>query len=125
MPKAEELLDIGEVRERTGLPVSTLHFYERHGLIKSAGRVGLRRQYRPEVLEQLAVVVLCQQAGFTLEEIGALLTRGGGGAWKNLVRAKLDQVTAQLESLQQVERGLLHALECPSDNVLRCEHFRA
>lgn len=31
----DDLIDIGEVRARTGLPASTLHYYERHGLTRS------------------------------------------------------------------------------------------
>lgn len=118
-------LDIGEVRARTGLPASTLHFYERNGLITSTGRVGLRRQYAPDVIERLAVIVLCQQAGFRLDEIGALLRTGGGLAWKDLARAKLAEIRSQMTSLRKIEKGLEHALECPSSNVLRCEHFQA
>lgn len=120
-----ELLDIGEVRARTGLPASTLHFYERHGLIRSAARAGLRRQYEPDTVERLAAIVLCQRAGFTLEQIGELLSTGGAPSWKELARDKLGAIRARIRSLEAAERGLVHALRCPSDNVLRCEHFRA
>ena len=120
-----DLVDIGEVRARTGLPASTLHFYERHGLICSAARAGLRRQYEPDTVERVAVIVLCQRAGFTLDEIGELLATGGAVTWKVLARAKLGAIRAQIRSLEAAERGLVHALRCPSDNVLRCHHFRA
>lgn len=120
-----DLLDIGEVRARTGLPASTLHYYERHGLIQSVGRSGLRRQYQPEVIEHLAVIVLCQRAGFRLDEISELLATGGEPAWKDLAARKLAEVRAHIRTLRLIERGITHALECPSDNVLHCEHFRA
>lgn len=119
------LLDIGEVRARTGLPASTLHYYERHGLVRSVGRSGLRRQYDPEVIDHLAVIVLCQRAGFRLDEISELLATGGGPRWKDLARRKLAEVRSQVRSLELIERGITHALGCPSDNVLHCEHFRA
>jgi DNA-binding transcriptional MerR regulator len=120
-----DLIDIGDVRARTGLPASTLHYYERHGLIGSLGRAGLRRQYQADTIERLAVIVLCRKAGFSLEEIADLLATGGKPEWKDLVQAKLTQVRSQIRALRSVERGLTHALGCPSDNVLRCEHFRA
>jgi DNA-binding transcriptional MerR regulator len=119
------LIDIGEVRARTGLPASTLHYYERNGLIRSAERAGLRRQYEADTIQRLAVIVLCQRGGFSLEEITGLLATGGEPAWKDLVQAKLAQLRSQIRSLRSIERGLTHALACPSDNVLRCEHFRA
>lgn len=42
-----KLLDIAEVARRTGLPPSTLRFYEEKGLIASIGRRGLRRLFDP------------------------------------------------------------------------------
>lgn len=40
-------MDIGEVAQRGGVPVSTLRFYEQKGLIASTGRRGLRRSSIP------------------------------------------------------------------------------
>jgi DNA-binding IclR family transcriptional regulator len=34
------LLSVGELARRSGVPVSTLHFYERQGLIQSLGTSG-------------------------------------------------------------------------------------
>lgn len=59
------------------------------------------------------------------DEIAELLATGGAQTWKDLARSKLAEVQAQIRSLQAVEQGLTHALGCPSDNVFRCEHFRA
>lgn len=119
------LLDVGAVTARSGLPTSTLHYYERHGLISAAARNGLRRQYEPDTLDRLAVIALCQRAGFRLEEIGDLLATAGEPGWKNLVRAKLREIQDRITILGEIERGLEHALECPSENVMRCEHFQA
>jgi hypothetical protein len=38
-------LDIGVLSKRSGVPPSTLRYYEEIGLIQSAGRHGLRRQF--------------------------------------------------------------------------------
>ena len=122
---ARHLLDISEVRSRTGLPASALHYYERHGLIRSVERAGLRRLYEAETIDRLAVIALCQRAGLRLEEIAELLAGGGGPAPKDLLQAKRVDVVAQIAALQTIERGLTHALGCPSSKVLRCEHFRA
>ena len=101
----EGLIDIGDVRARTGLPASTLHYYERHGLIRSAGRTGLRRQYEPDTIERLAVIVLCQGAGLRLDEIGELLATRGEAGWKDLVRAKLAEVESSLHHLRGLGLG--------------------
>ena len=49
-------LDIGEVARRSGVPASTLRYYEEKGLIASSGRHGLRRLFDAGVLERLAPV---------------------------------------------------------------------
>lgn len=120
----EELLDIGEVRARTGLPASTLHHYEHVGLIQSAGRAGLRRQYEAETVDRLAAVILCRRAGFRLDQIARLLAARDGQAWKALVQARLATVRGQIAQLQAVEEGLTRALSCPSADVLHCASFR-
>ena len=51
-------LDISEVARRTGLPASTLRFYEQQGLIASTGRHGLKRVFAPGVLERLSLIAL-------------------------------------------------------------------
>jgi DNA-binding transcriptional MerR regulator len=59
-----DVLDIGEVSERSGVPASTLRYYDEIGLISSIGRHGLRRQFGPDVLMQLALIALGKSAGF-------------------------------------------------------------
>ena len=120
-----DLLDISEVRSRTGLAASALHYYERHGLIRSIERAGFRRLYEAETIDRLAVIALCQRAGLRLEEIAQLLATEGEPVSKDLLRAKQAEVLTRIVALQAVERGLTHALGCPSGHVLRCGHFRA
>jgi DNA-binding transcriptional MerR regulator len=51
-------MDITEVSQRSGVPASTLRFYEEKKLIASIGRRGLRRLFDPGVLERLALIAL-------------------------------------------------------------------
>jgi DNA-binding transcriptional MerR regulator len=120
------LLDIGTVADQTGVAPSALRYYEREGLIRSASRNGLRRQYQATVVERLAVIVLCREAGFSLAEIKDLLaTKGRSPAWKQLVERKRLEIDTRIEQLTVVRTQLDHALECPSPNLMQCEHFRA
>src|SRR3954468_22985999 len=70
-------MDIGAVVKASGLPPSTLRFYEEKGLIRSVGRDGLRRRFGADVLDRLALVALGRAAGFSLEEIGLMLAPDG------------------------------------------------
>jgi DNA-binding transcriptional MerR regulator len=118
-------LDIGDVAARSGMAPSALRYYEREDLIVSSARKGLRRQYGAEVMTTLAVIALCQRAGFTLHEIKALLDTGGDTGWKRLAARKRDELREQAAHLNTVADQLDHALGCPSPNVFDCEHFRA
>jgi DNA-binding transcriptional MerR regulator len=120
-----DLLDIGEVASRTGMAPSALRFYEREHIIESVERKGLRRQFRPDVLTTLAVVAMCRQAGFSIEEIKALLATGGRPAWKTFATRKRDELRAQAEHLGALAERLDHAVGCPSPTVFDCRHFRA
>jgi DNA-binding transcriptional MerR regulator len=118
-------VDIADVTKRTGLSNATLHHYEQLGLIRSVGRRGLRRQYDDTVVDVLAVIILCQRSGFTLAEIDNLLTSTDSTAWKPLATAKIAELDSKIADLERARNGLRHALECPSPNIMRCEHFRS
>lgn len=62
-------LSVGEVAKRCGLPVSTLHFYERKGLIRSFRTAGNQRRYHGDVLRRLSVIKFAQNLGIALAEI--------------------------------------------------------
>ena len=71
-------MDITEVALRSGLPASTLRFYEEKGLIASIGRQGLRRVFGPGVLGRLALIALGRAAGFSLDGSPQCSGRTGG-----------------------------------------------
>lgn len=62
-------LSVGEVAARSGVAVSTLHFYESAGLIHSWRNQGNQRRYAREVLRRVAVIRVAQRAGIALAEI--------------------------------------------------------
>ncbi len=118
-------MDIGDVKSATGMSAATLHHYEQVGLIESTGRAGLRRQFGDDIVERLAVISLCQRSGFSLAEINGLIHRSHIDAWRALVDDKIAELDIQIENLRSARAGLEHARNCPSDDIMRCEHFRA
>jgi MerR family transcriptional regulator, redox-sensitive transcriptional activator SoxR len=62
-------LTVGEVAARSGVAVSTLHFYESAGLIRSWRNQGNQRRYSREVLRRVAVIRVAQRAGISLASI--------------------------------------------------------
>lgn len=67
-------LTVGEVAERSGVAVSTLHYYEAQGLIHSWRNRGNQRRYPREVLRRVAVIKVAQRTGIPLAEIRETLS---------------------------------------------------
>jgi MerR family redox-sensitive transcriptional activator SoxR len=60
---------VGRVAKRCGVNVSTLHFYEKKGLIRSWRNAGNQRRYKADVLRRISVIKAAQKMGISLEEI--------------------------------------------------------
>jgi DNA-binding transcriptional MerR regulator len=107
-----DLIDIGEVTDRSGLAASALRFYEREGLIKS-------------VLQRLAAISLARLSGFSIAEIRLLFaTNGTPEEWKPLAAVKVEELSAQIERLEFLRTNLQHALGCKSPNIWSCKYFQ-
>lgn len=118
-------MDIAEVARQAGMTPSALRYYEEKGLIRSVGRRGLRRQYDPAVLEQLALIALGRAAGLTLEEIGGMLHAGGRvRVDRGLLAARAKACDVQIRRLATIRDGLRHAAACPAADHLACPRFR-
>ncbi|PHQ70075.1 MAG: MerR family transcriptional regulator [Sneathiella sp.] len=117
-------MDIGDVVKRSGLPASTLRFYEDKGLIQSVGRNGLRRLFDADILERLALISLGRNAGFSLDEISRMLTPHGPRIDRELLAAKADELDRNIKMLMAMRDGLRHAAECPAPRHLECPTFQ-
>jgi redox-sensitive transcriptional activator SoxR len=118
-------IDIGEVRERTGLQPSTLRYYEQRGLIASSGRSGLRRRYRPDVLRRIALVRAAQAAGFTLTETADLLdVKPSDTELRKRLSAKADELDERIQLLATMRDQLRHAVDCRSPRLTDCPNFQ-
>ncbi|TQV89412.1 helix-turn-helix domain-containing protein [Aliikangiella coralliicola] len=118
------IIDIGEVARQSGLPPSTLRFYEEKGLIQSTGRHGLRRLFNSNVLQRLALIALGQSAGFSLEEISAMFTAEGPEIDREQLLAKAAELDENIQQLKAMRDGLLHAADCPAPSHLECPSFQ-
>jgi DNA-binding transcriptional MerR regulator len=118
-------LDIAEVAQRSGVPASTLRFYEEKGLIASTGRRGLRRQFDPGVLERLALIALGRAAGFSLDEIARMFAPDGQPSIdRQMLAAKADELDTTIGKLSVLRDSLRHAAACPAPSHRECSTFR-
>lgn len=118
-------MDIHEVARASGLPASTLRYYEEKGLIASTGRRGLRRTFEPRVVERLSLIALGRAAGFSLDEIARTFMPGGRPKIdRAMLSAKAEELDRTLRRLGALRDGLRHAAACPAPNHLECPTFR-
>lgn len=118
-------MDIAEVAKRSGIPASTLRFYDEKGLIASVGRRGLRRVFDAGVLERLALIALARSAGFSLDEIARMFAPDGRPQIdRHALTAKAEQLDETIRKLSAMRDGLRHAAVCPAPSHLECPTFR-
>ena len=120
-----ESLDIAEVVRRTGVPASTLRFYEEKGLIASTGRRGLRRLFGVDVVERLALIALWRAAGFSLDEIALLFAPDRPRFDRQMLDAKADELDRRIRELRVMRDGLRHAAACRAPSHMECPTFRS
>jgi MerR family transcriptional regulator, redox-sensitive transcriptional activator SoxR len=119
-------LSVGEVADRTGLPISTLHFYERKGLIASTRNSGNHRVYRREVLRRVTVIKIAQSAGVPLAEIGDALSSLPAHSvpdtddWARISEAWHDDLTRRIELLTALRDKMAMCIGCGCLSVKRC-----
>ncbi|AMJ59532.1 helix-turn-helix domain-containing protein [Bosea sp. PAMC 26642] len=119
------VLDIGEVAERSGVPASTLRYYEEIGLIGSLGRRGLRRQFDADVLLKLSLIGLGKAAGFSLVEIAGMFGENGRPDLPRAqFRIRADELQRQILDLGALRDMLRHIADCPAPTHLECPTFR-
>ena len=112
-------MTIGELASKTGVPASTIRYWERIRVLPVPARVSGQRRYPDDSIHRLAVARLAQACGFRLEEMRHLLQGFLPGAkpphrWQELAhkkRLEIDDRIAQLKAMRRVVDRVLHC-EC-------------
>ncbi|WP_340679268.1 helix-turn-helix domain-containing protein [Paraglaciecola sp.] len=117
-------MDIGQVAKLSGMPASTLRYYEEKALIKSIGREGLKRVFPASVIDQLALISLGRYAGFSLDEIAAMFSPNGKPKLdRPQLLEKADTLNKMIQQLVAMRDGIIHVANCPQPNQLECPRF--
>jgi MerR family redox-sensitive transcriptional activator SoxR len=110
-------LTIGEVARQAGVAASTLRYWESAGLLAAPGRVGGKRRYSPQALQQISLIVLIKRAGFTLAETRIVLFGLSDRTpppeiWRKLAERKLPEIKQTLAEARAMEKILEEGLRC-------------
>ena len=127
---ATRVLTVGEVAKRSGVPISTIHFYESKGLIESSRSEGNQRRYAAVVLRYIAVIKVAQRTGIPLESIrqafehfpaGGVLTAAQweklSARWRSELDARIHKLVRLRDELDScIGCGCLSLKDCPLRN---------
>jgi MerR family transcriptional regulator, redox-sensitive transcriptional activator SoxR len=118
-------LTIGEVAAKAHIRPSAIRYYESIGVLPDPRRVNGQRRYSPDVLTQLAVIHMAQEAGFTISEIETLLHGFEPGTaaserWRTLAERKIGEIDALIARAEHMRRVLDQSLRCDCLTLDEC-----
>ncbi|WP_119258593.1 redox-sensitive transcriptional activator SoxR [Shinella zoogloeoides] len=123
-------LTVGDVARRSGIAISTVHFYEAKGLIAGWRTIGNQRRYHRAVLRRIAIIRIAQRAGL---QLGAIRDGLGGlpqdrvpdkadwrrlsENWRQMIEDRIDCLTQLRDQITGcIGCGCLSLEECPLRN---------
>lgn len=119
-------LTVGEVARRSGVAVSTLHFYEKQGLVTSTRSAGNQRRYARDVLRRVAFIRAAQRVGISLADIRAAVQTLPDGRtptradWARLSAAWREELDARIAQLEKLRDALEDCIGCGCLSIDRC-----
>ena len=125
--KSTDQIPIGQVAERSGIPISAIHFYEREGMISSTRSSGTHRQFSRDVLRRLAFIRASQRVGIPLMNIKEALDElplkrtPKESDWGKVGKQWHKILSAQIEYMERVRDDLRTCIGCGCLSFQRCQ----
>ncbi|TWT09676.1 redox-sensitive transcriptional activator SoxR [Reyranella sp. CPCC 100927] len=123
---ARAVLSVGEVATRTGVAVSTIHFYEKKGMIEGWRTDGNQRRYPRAVLRRVTIIKIAQRAGIPLHVIRASLAAippdhtPNARDWARFVSSWKKMLEERIVSLTQLRDQLTSCIGCGCLSLRDC-----
>ncbi|MFI8527257.1 redox-sensitive transcriptional activator SoxR [Promicromonospora sukumoe] len=128
IPGDASWLKPGQVARRAGVAVSTLHYYEQIGLIRSRRTAGDRREFRRDTLRLVAFIRASQTLGIPLSRIKQALddlphdeppTKRD---WARLARHWRTDLDARIARLTALRDNLANCIGCGCLSLTACPY---
>ncbi|MFU0506734.1 redox-sensitive transcriptional activator SoxR [Pseudaminobacter sp. NGMCC 1.201702] len=119
-------LTVGDVAARSGIAVSTVHFYEAKGLIEGWRTEGNQRRYHRAVLRRIAIIRIAQRAGISLSIIRDALADlphdhvPNARDWRRFTDAWKDMLQERIVSLMQLQDQIASCIGCGCLSLEEC-----
>ena len=117
-------MQIGQLAQAAGVPIDTVRYYEKQGLLPAPPRRGVYRAYEREDVQRLRFIRRAKGLGFTLDEIAGLLQLSAHrhedmGAIRQAAQSRLQDVEQRIRELERVRDGLRQVVDaCPGHGAL-------
>lgn len=119
-------LSVGQVARRCGVSISTLHFYEKKGLIFSSRNAGNQRRYGRDTIRRVSLIKAAQQLGVSLQEIHTAfaelprLKAPDQQDWKLLATAWQAKLESRIAQLTRLKDSLTDCIGCGCLSMKNC-----
>ncbi len=126
MRRLRKELTVGEMAQRSGVPVSTLHFYEKKGLITAHRTEGNQRRYPRGLLRRVAIIRIAQRAGISLAEIRDTLSSlpedraPSAQEWRRMSANWADRLEGRIKALTQLRDDMQGCIGCGCLSMKDC-----
>ena len=127
--RANDVMTIGELADRTGLSVSTIRFYEERGLVAPFRSSGNQRRFLRSDIRRLSFIRIAQRLGLSIEGISDELAKLPHGRtpnasdWRkisNTMRRLLDERIAMLIRMRDRLDG---CIGCGCLSLKKCQLY--
>lgn len=125
------MVAIGEASRLSGVPIETIRYYEREGIIAKAGRTASgRRAYSDAEISELRFIRRCRDLGFPLGQVVELrnMAKTPGTSCQTVETVgtrHLEDVRSKIVELKQLERALAELISNCSDGRNDCPLLEA
>ena len=119
-------LSVGEVAKRSGVTVSTLHFYEEKQLIHAVRNAGNQRRYFKDVLRRIAVIKAAQKVGISLKDIQHAISflpkdkAPDKSDWEKLSKQWNKQLEQKIHDLTALRDKMANCIGCGCLSLKAC-----
>lgn len=126
MAHRNDLIAIGDLARRTGVAVSAIRFYEGRGLIDALRTAGGQRRFLRADIRRVSFILIAQQMGLSLEEVGAELAGLPAGRtpntrdWERISRGLRARISDRIAALERTRDLLDGCIGCGCLSLKKC-----
>ncbi|MDR9749042.1 MerR family transcriptional regulator [Paenibacillus taichungensis] len=109
-------MKISEVAKSVNLPISTIRYYEKIGIITDEYILRDKNNYRvyaQSIIQHLEVVKQCLAVGFTIHEIQSMISKQGfsSNEQASVIQAKITEIEEAQKKLENSKQNLYDILK--------------